>query len=79
MLSTINVFLVNLDITKTVAATVHEPDAEKKMAARQELATKTLPRMYGYMERLADGKNYLVGDNITVADLMLYCGEGWIR
>ncbi|KAJ3038271.1 hypothetical protein HDV00_000868 [Rhizophlyctis rosea] len=69
------------DITKVVANTLHEQDAEKKKAIREELSATTLPRLYGYMERFAaeNGTGYLVGNSLTVADLMLYCSDGWLR
>jgi glutathione S-transferase len=51
-------------------------DASKRPEIRAELLTTTLPRWFGLLEKLLasndDGKGFLVGDAISVADLALY-------
>ena len=51
-------------------------DASKRPELRAELLTTTLPRWFGLLEKLLasndDGKGFLVGDAISIADLALY-------
>ncbi|HTT71974.1 MAG TPA: glutathione S-transferase family protein [Anaeromyxobacteraceae bacterium] len=49
---------------------------EQRAVQRAELATATLPRWLGYLDRLlrrnAGGRSYVVGPGLTVADLALW-------
>ncbi len=49
---------------------------EKRAEVRTELVKTTLPRWFGLLEKLlaanADGKGFLVGDAVSIADLALY-------
>jgi glutathione S-transferase len=51
-------------------------DASKRPEIRSELEKTSLPRWFGLLEKLLasnqDGKGYLVGDKISIADLALY-------
>lgn len=62
---------VRTELRKVVAA-----PREQRAALREELATKTLPRWMGYLDRLlranAGGAGFLVGDELTVADLAIW-------
>eukprot|EP00640_Fibrocapsa_japonica_P005056 CAMPEP_0113941348 /NCGR_PEP_ID=MMETSP1339-20121228/7285_1 /TAXON_ID=94617 /ORGANISM="Fibrocapsa japonica" /LENGTH=206 /DNA_ID=CAMNT_0000945465 /DNA_START=49 /DNA_END=669 /DNA_ORIENTATION=- /assembly_acc=CAM_ASM_000762 len=63
-----------------VAATIREPDAEKKMKMREELASQTLPTLFGYFEEQLNkfGGNFCIGDQLTIADLELLIKVTWL-
>jgi glutathione S-transferase len=62
---------VRLELRKLFTAT-----AEQRPGLRAELSSAALPRWLGYLDRLlrnnAGGKGYVVGTNITMADLALW-------
>jgi glutathione S-transferase len=63
------------DLYHVIGPSMGEPDVERRMAMRRALATETLPRWGGYLERLlvANGRTgFVVGDTLTVADLKLH-------
>lgn len=69
------------DINSLMGPSIHEQDAEKRMAMRKQLAEETLPFWAGCFERLlvANGSTgYLVGNTLTIADLKLYWILEWL-
>ena len=72
---------VGEDINCLLGPSLHEPDEERKMAMRKELAKVTLPFWMTCFERLliANGSTgFIVGDSLTVADLKLYWIIDWL-
>ncbi|KAJ3053569.1 hypothetical protein HK097_003946 [Rhizophlyctis rosea] len=69
------------DINFAVGKTLHTTDPTLKKSQREELSSKTLPKLFGYLERSASqtATGYLVGSKLTVADIVLYCFDGWLR
>lgn len=69
------------DINQLIGPSIHEQDVEKKLAMRKELAEKTLPEWFAYFERLLvhnGSTGFLVGEELTVADLKLYWIIDWL-
>ena len=69
------------DINQQIAPSLSEHDDGKKMAMRKILAEDTLPECAMYFERLlANNGNtgFIVGKDLTVADLKLYWIFDWI-
>lgn len=69
------------DIAYLITPSLHEPDTERKMAMREELAQETLPFWLGCFERLlaANGSTgFIVGADLTVADLKIYWLIDWL-
>lgn len=69
------------DINELLGPSLHEQDTTKKMAMRKILAEETLPRWIGYIEQLlvANGNTgFIVGSNLSVADLKLYWITDWL-
>lgn len=63
------------DINHAIGPSMLEKDPERKMAMRKTLATDTLPRFAGVLEKLlvANGRTgFAVGNALTVADLKLH-------
>jgi glutathione S-transferase len=63
------------DLYRVIGPSIHEQDAERRIAMRKILAQETLPRWVGFLERLlvANGRTgFVVGDSLSVADLKLY-------
>ena len=62
---------VRLELRKLVTI-----DADRRPALRAELASSTLPRWLGYLDRLlgknGGGRGYFVGASVTIADLALW-------
>jgi prostaglandin-H2 D-isomerase / glutathione transferase len=72
---------VGEDINCLIGPSLHEPDEERKMAMRKELAEETLPFWMNCFERLltANGSTgFIVGDSLTIADLKLYWIIDWL-
>lgn len=72
---------VGEDINQLIGPSLHEQNVERKMAMRKILAEETLPEWAGYFERLlvANGSTgFIVGDNLSVADLKLYWIIDWL-
>lgn len=48
---------------------------------RKQLSEVTLPLWLGYLERWLEraGGKYFVGDEITIADLVIYTRMKWLR
>jgi glutathione S-transferase len=70
------------DITVAVGGSMREPDAEKKMALRKTLADETLPRWFGYLEKLLQDNGAtasFVGSSITIADIAVWRMLGWLK
>jgi glutathione S-transferase len=75
------VFGVVEDIGALIGPSLHEADIDRRMAMRRELAEETLPYWMGCLNRflLDNGyTGYLVGDELTVADLRLYWLIDWL-
>lgn len=69
------------DINCLMGPSLHENDAQRKMAMRKELAEKTLPEWARYIDRLLvrnGSTGFIVGDALTVADLKLYWIVDWL-
>ena len=62
---------VRLELRKLVAAAPAE-----RAALREDLLTKSLPRWFGYLERMLkanrDGTGFVVGEAVSIADLALW-------
>jgi glutathione S-transferase len=72
---------VGEDINCLIGPSLHEPDAERKMAMRKELAEETLPFWLACFERrlVANGSTgFIMGNSLTVADLKLYWIIDWL-
>ncbi|CEP02483.1 Glutathione S-transferase [Plasmodiophora brassicae] len=72
----------NTDIVTALMPSLREPDAQKKMAMRKELADTTLPPLLKGIDR-ALGQNatpgYTCGSTITIADISLWGLTQWFR
>ncbi len=69
------------DVNQLLRPSIHEPDEQKKMAMRKELAEQTLPEWAGYFDQLLvdnGSKGFIVGKDLTVADLKLYWIIDWL-
>lgn len=69
------------DINCLIGPSIHEQDEHKKMAMREKLAEETLPFWMGCFERLLmanGGTGFVVGRDLTVADLKLYWIIDWL-
>jgi glutathione S-transferase len=69
------------DINQSIGPSLHEPDPDKKMAMRKQLAEETLPEWAAYFERLLvtnGNTGFIVGNSLTVADLKLYWIVDWL-
>jgi glutathione S-transferase len=72
---------VGEDINQLLGPSIHEQDEQKKMAMRKELAEAALPEWAAYFERLLvnnGSTGFIVGKNLTVADLKLYWIIDWL-
>lgn len=70
------------DINISIAPSLHEQDETRRMAMRKTLADETLPFWLGCIEKLlvANGQTgFIVGDQLTVADLKLYWIIEWLN
>ena len=68
------------DITLHIGRTMRAPNAEEKKQARALLVTETLPVWLGFLERLLDASKteFFVGETLTIADLAIWRGMGWL-
>jgi len=69
------------DITVAVGGSMREPDADKKMELRKALADETLPRWFGYLEKLLEdngANSFFVGSSLSIADLAVWRMLGWL-
>lgn len=68
------------DITLHIGRSMRISDPDEKLTARALLAKETLPLWLGFLERLLDKNNngYFVGDTLTMADLAVWRGMGWL-
>jgi len=72
---------VGEDINCLLEPSLHEEDAERKMAMRKMLAEETLPFWMECLERslVTNGSTgFMVGKNLTIADLKLYWIIDWL-
>jgi prostaglandin-H2 D-isomerase / glutathione transferase len=72
---------VGEDINGLLEPSLHEQDTERKMAMRRMLAEETLPFWMTCLERLLianGGTGFIVGNNLTIADLKLYWIIDWL-
>jgi glutathione S-transferase len=72
---------VGEDINQLMGPSLYEQDEPKKMAMRKELVEKALPEWAAYLERLLvnnGNTGFLVGKELTVADLKLYWIIDWL-
>ena len=66
------------DLVLAVAATFYVSD-EERQALRQKIAQDKLPELLGYFQKAVAGKKFLVGDQLTTADLsLLIVVKGWV-
>jgi len=75
------VFGVVEDIGALIGPSLHEEDIDRKMSMRRELANETLPYWMGCLNQLLldnGATGYLVGDDLTVADLRLFWLIDWL-
>jgi len=75
------VFGVTEDIGALIGPSLHEEDIDRKMSMRRELANETLPYWMGCLNQLLldnGATGYLVGDDLTVADLRLFWLIDWL-
>jgi glutathione S-transferase len=75
------VLAVSEDIGWLIEPSLDEEDIDRKMSMRRELAEETLPYWLGCLnQRLLDNgaTGYLVGDDLTVADLKLFWLVDWL-
>jgi glutathione S-transferase len=75
------VFGVVEDIGSLIGPSLHEEDIDRKMSMRRKLAEETLPYWMGCLNQfLIDNGStgYLVGNNLTVADLRLFWLIDWL-
>ena len=69
------------DISWLIEPSLDEADIDRKMSMRGELADETLPYWMGCLnQRLVDNGStgYVVGDDLTVADLKLFWLVDWL-
>jgi glutathione S-transferase len=72
---------VGEDIGWLIGPSLHEQDIDRRMSMRRELAEETLPYWMGCLnQQLLDNGStgYLVGNNLTVADLKLFWLIDWL-
>jgi glutathione S-transferase len=72
---------VGEDINCLLEPSLHEEDTERKTAMRKMLAEETLPFWIDCLEQSLvanGGTGYMVGKNLTVADLKLYWIIDWL-
>ena len=72
---------VGEDINCIMEPSLHEQDTQRKMAMRKALAEETLPYWTGCLERsltVNGNTGFIVGNNLTVADLKLYWIFDWL-
>ena len=70
------------DITNLVSPTVREKDVITKKKMREKLATKLLPRWFGYLEKLLikeDDSQWFVNNKISIADIAMWRLLGWLK
>ncbi|CEL93412.1 unnamed protein product [Vitrella brassicaformis CCMP3155] len=70
------------DTQMKITMSIYEQDADKKKKMREDLATTTLPKWFGFLDSLAvqNGSNgYAVGSKLSLADLWVYMSLGWIK
>jgi glutathione S-transferase len=75
------VFGVIEDIGALIGPSLHEEDSDRRMSMRRELAEETLPYWLGCLNQLLldnGSTGYLVGDDLTVADLRLFWLIDWL-
>ena len=68
-------------MTESISPTVREKDPEKRQAMRRELGATKLPTWLAALEKRVDsgdGSPYLVGDQLSVADLAIWRLLGWL-
>ncbi|MGH7126739.1 MAG: glutathione S-transferase, partial [Stellaceae bacterium] len=65
-----------MDDTRAELRKVMMVDPAKRAEVRAEVSEKSLPRWFGFLEKLLarndDGKGFLVGKSVSIADLALY-------
>lgn len=70
------------DIYGKFAPTMHEPDQQKKLQMREQLAKETLPFWLSRLNTIIENEEspgcYCVGKNLTVADLQVYVVLSWL-
>ncbi len=67
------------DIQQSLAKSMYEKDADAKAAMRAELASTTLPRFFGMLEKYITAGEWAAGNALSVADLELYVICNWIK
>jgi prostaglandin-H2 D-isomerase / glutathione transferase len=68
------------DITMHLGRSMRITDPEEKSQARAVLAEETLPLWLGFLERLLNksDSHFFVGSALTMADLAVWRGMGWL-
>jgi prostaglandin-H2 D-isomerase / glutathione transferase len=65
-------------ITAVFGPSMRTKDVEERMRLRTRLSEVTLPKWLGFLEqRLGDGP-YFVGEQLTIADLVMWRVMGWL-
>jgi glutathione S-transferase len=61
------------DVHHPVASSLYYEDQKDEAKRRaRDFTRERIPKFFGYFERLLDGRAYLVGDQLTYADLSLF-------
>lgn len=68
------------DINVLINPSMRESDPVIKKQMRQNLSNDSLPKYFGYLERILEENDsgWLVGDEMTVADIAVWSMLGWI-
>ena len=71
----------NSDLHKTFSPLFHAPSTldEAGKAALQESLRQNILRMYQQVETQLTGRDYVTGDEITIADVYIYVTMRWAR
>jgi len=72
---------ISEDIGWLIEPSLDEADVDRKMSMRRKLAEETLPYWMGRLDQLLldnGSTGYVVGDELTVADLKLYWLIDWL-
>ena len=68
------------DINVLINPSMNESDPAIKKLMRQDLSNDALPKYFGYLEKIleASDSGWVVGDEMTIADIAVWSMLGWI-
>lgn len=68
------------DVIAATVPSLREPDEEKKMKLREELASKTYPMWFERLSKKLEalGGDYFVGNQLSIADLQAASTLSWV-